>query len=126
MTLLKRSFLIMILTALAIVPIDAQTEKNYVIDARSYSSIEWNFGSTTRVSAKFRAQGGSGNDIEVYILDEDGFENWSNGHQTSTYYNSGKVTVGRFNINLAPGKYFLVMNNKFSMVSNKVVTFTFY
>jgi hypothetical protein len=111
---------------LSSISIQAEPEKTYVVDPGAYMYVEWNFGEATTVSAKFRARGGSGNDIEVFIVDEEGFENWRNGHNAPTFYNSGRVTVGHFNLRLKPGKYFRVMNNRFSAVSNKVVTFTFY
>ena len=125
MLFVKRLLLIMVVVALTTISLEAQTEKTYVIDAGAYSWLTFNFDKVTALSGKFRARGGSGNDIEVYILDEDGFENWRNGHRASTYYNSGRVTVGRFNVKLSEGIYYLVMNNNFSVVSNKAVTFTF-
>lgn len=77
----------------------------------------------SRISGSFRARGGSGNDIVVLILDADAYENWINGHGSSSgcYYNSGKVTVGRFDVNVPPGFYRIVYSNGFSSVSNKVV-----
>jgi hypothetical protein len=108
--------------SLSTLSISAETENTYVVEPSGYNWLEWNFNETTRVAARFRARGGSRNDIEIYILDEDGFENWRNRHRVQTYYNSGRVTVGRFDVRLARGKYFLVMNNRFSVVSNKVVT----
>ena len=124
---MKRKLLLALALVLSLsaVPISAETEKTYVVEPGAYNYLEWNFNETTRVAAKFRARGGSGNDIEIYILDEEGFENWRNGHRVQTYYNSGRVTVGHFDVRLARGKYFLVMNNKFSVVSNKVVTMRF-
>lgn len=75
----------------------------------------------TNVTGRFRAQGGSGNDIETFIVDEDGFVNYSNGHRVGTLYNSGRKTVGSINISLNPGRYYLIFNNSFSSFSNKVV-----
>jgi hypothetical protein len=125
MNSIKRSLLVVVVAVLMTASVEAQTEKTYVVEPGHYTWLEWNFNEVTRVAARFRARGGSGNDIEVFIFDEDGFENWRNGHRAPTYYNSGRVTVGRFDVRLRPGKYFLVMNNKFSAVSNKVVNFTF-
>jgi hypothetical protein len=73
------------------------------------------------VVGRFRASGGGGNDVEVYILDEDGFENFKNGHRVQTYYNSGRVTVANINISLSSGTYYLIFSNTFSAVSNKAV-----
>lgn len=75
-----------------------------------------------RIHGKFRAQGGSGNDIAAYVLDEESFENWKNNHRYLQYYDSGKVTVGSFDLRLNPGKYFLIFSNRMSTFSNKVVT----
>lgn len=58
----------------------------------------WNFqvGSAgASVVGRFRAEGGSGNDIKCLILDADSFENWRNGHKVRTYYNSEKITVAK-------------------------------
>lgn len=74
------------------------------------------------VVGRFRAEGGSGNDIKCLILDADSFENWRNGHKVRTYYNSEKITVANININLPQGEYVLVFDNTFSGLSNKAVT----
>jgi hypothetical protein len=126
MNSIKRLSLVALVAVLMTVSVQAQTERTLVVDPGGYNWLEWNFDEVTRVAARFRARGGRGNDIEVFILDEDGFENWRNGHRAPTYYNSGRATVGRFNVRLGPGKYYLVMSNKFSSVSNKVVNLTFF
>ena len=66
----------------------------------------WNFqvGSEgTNVVGRFRAEGGSGNDIKCLILDADSFENWRNGHRVKTYYNSEKITVANISVSLPEG-----------------------
>ena len=73
------------------------------------------------VSGRFRASGGGGNDVEVLILDADGFENWLNGHSVRTYYNSGRVTVGRIKVFLEEGEYYLVYSNACSLMTPKAV-----
>lgn len=71
----------------------------------------------------FTASGGTGNDIEAFVLPENDYVNWQNGHNAKTFYNSGKVTVGTLNVNLPAdaGTYYLVFNNKFSLLSQKTV-----
>jgi len=71
----------------------------------------------------FSATGGSGNDIETYLLTEDDLVNWQNGHQVSTLYNSGRVTEKAVNVALPSdaGKYCLVFDNKFSLLTPKAV-----
>jgi len=84
------------------------------------------------LQGNFTASGGSGNDIEAYVMSEADFVNWQNGHAAKTYYNSGKVTVGNITVNLPAdaGTYYLMFNNKFSLLSSKSVrlsaTFTYY
>jgi len=84
------------------------------------------FRQGAKVEGKFRAEGGFGNDIQALILDEDAYENFSNGHSVKTYFNSNKVTVGRISITLSEGVYYLVFTNAFSLASNKVVTSDIY
>lgn len=71
----------------------------------------------------FAATGGTGNDIEVYVLTEDDLVNWQNGHTGHTLYNSGRVTQDTVNVALPTdaGKYCLVFNNKFSFLTPKAV-----
>jgi hypothetical protein len=78
--------------------------------------------SNARLVGAFTASGGSGNDIYVYIMDETDYVNWSNGHQVTPIYNSGKVTTGSFTTYISsPGTYYLVYDNTFSSVSSKDV-----
>ncbi len=71
----------------------------------------------------FTASGGLSNDIEVFVMPEDDFVNWQNGHNAKTFYNSGKVTVGTLNINLPAdaGTYYLVFSNKSSLLTQRNV-----
>lgn len=74
------------------------------------------------VEGNFSASGGFGNDIEVYLLDEDGFANWQNHHAVTPYYNSGRLTQGQIHASLAvAGSYYLVFNNNFSLITPKAV-----
>jgi hypothetical protein len=63
-------------------------------------------------SGKFFAQGGNQNDVQVYILDEEGLINFSNGNSARTYYNSGSKTIETFSVWLPSGRYRLVISNK--------------
>ena len=70
----------------------------------------------------FRASGGWGNDIKVYIMDDLAFTNWKNGHEVSYNYYSGQLTADDFNVPLTSGKtYYLVLDNQFSLISSKNV-----
>ena len=64
-----------------------------------------------------------GNDIIVYILNDDGFTNFKNGHPATTFYNSGKVTTASIGAALpnTTTSYYLVMDNRFSLLTPKAV-----
>ena len=74
------------------------------------------------VFGHFKAEGVNRNNIRVLILDEDGFANWRNGRTVRMFYDSGKVTVGKIDVRLKPGTYYLVFDNSFSGLSNKTIT----
>jgi hypothetical protein len=95
---------------------------------KALQGIHWNFNvpagaSDVRVEGTFNASGGPGNDVEVFLLNDDEFVNWQNGHAVNTLYNSGRMTQGTLNAILpsGPGTYHLVFNNKFSLFSPKAV-----
>jgi len=74
------------------------------------------------VTGHFAATGGTGNDIDCFILDEDGFANLKNGHTANTYYNSGRVTQAKIEArNLAAGTYYILLDNRFSLFTPKAV-----
>jgi hypothetical protein len=74
------------------------------------------------VDGSFTAAGGSGNDIEVHIMDDIAYTNWVNGHTVSVIYSSGKVTTANIDVPITmSGNYYLVFSNRFSMVSSKNV-----
>jgi len=83
--------------------------------------------SNSSVSGTFTAQGGSDNDIKVYIIDDADFENYTNNVQGivqadfSCLYYSGQVHTASFNVNLSGGNYYLILNNKFSISYQKLV-----
>lgn len=75
------------------------------------------------VTGRFIASGGAGNDVQVYILDDDGFVNFKNGHAARAYYNSGRVTQAAIGAELPnlPATYYLVFDNRFSAITPKAV-----
>jgi hypothetical protein len=71
----------------------------------------------------FTATGGAHNDIEVWLLNDDGFVNWQNKHSVTPIYSSGRVTQGTLSVSLpsATETYYLIFNNRFSFISPKAV-----
>jgi hypothetical protein len=83
------------------------------------------YAHSVRVSGHFQTTGEVGNDIDVYVLNDEQFTDWKKGSETHTYYASGKATVGDVHASLPDGHgtYYLVFNNGFSALTAKVVTF---
>jgi hypothetical protein len=101
-------------------PPEALTPSTFTIGAESK---QFQFRSSGQhVFGHFKAEGGSRNDIRVFIFDEDGFANWQNRRAFRMYYDSGKVTAGKIDVRLKPGTYYLVFDNSFSGLSNKAIT----
>jgi hypothetical protein len=75
------------------------------------------------VDGNFTASGGSGNDVEVYLFDEDAFVNWQNHHSVKVYYNSGRSTENKIFSRLPSGSgtYYLLFSNAFSLITPKAV-----
>lgn len=101
------------------------SEKAISVRAGGYESFRYELTQTARIWGRFRATGGK-NDIECYIVDEDGFENLKNGNQFRRFYESGRVTVATFDVTLNKGVYYLVFNNSWSAITPKAVTIQFY
>ena len=100
-------------------------EKAISVAAGSYYPFTYTFTETGRAWGKFEATGGK-NDIECYILDENGFKNFKNNNQFRYLYFSGRVTVETFDLTLTKGTYYLVFSNKWSVMTPKAVTISFY
>jgi hypothetical protein len=79
-------------------------------------------GMSGRVTGEFHARGGSGNDIQAAITDENG----ANGHAGQFWYHTDKVTTDRLDVRLGPGTYYMVFSNRFSAFSSKSVSANIY
>jgi hypothetical protein len=102
------------------------TNTAFTVNAAAYSYFAFSVPENTTnvfVDGHFAATGGSGNDIEVYILNADEFVNFQNHHQTQTFYNSQRATQNSINAVLpsGAGAYYLVFNNGFSLLTPKAV-----
>jgi hypothetical protein len=78
---------------------------------------------TVILEGHFRATGGPRNSIEVWVMTDDEFVNWTNRHPLKAIYNSQRVTQGTVNVVLPPnaGVYHVVFNNDFSVLTPKAV-----
>ncbi|MFH1031770.1 MAG: hypothetical protein V1767_04335 [Chloroflexota bacterium] len=96
------------------------------VEAGKYYEMPFSVTSAMRdatVSGSFRASGGQTNNIEVFILDDKAFTDWTNGYQVKPSYYSGRVTEGNIEALVsAQGKYHLVISSVFSVFSSKEVS----
>ncbi len=71
----------------------------------------------------FTASGGAGNMIEAFLFSENGYASWQRQQNADPFYSSGRVSMDRMDANLpsGPGTYYLVFNNKFSLLSPKTI-----
>ena len=117
--------------ARSFIPLSQPHVMNLVDTAFTLNALQgmnWKFdvpanATNVQVEGTFTASGGARNDVELYLLNDDEFVNWQNGHAVNTLYNSGRLTQGTLNTVLpsGAGTYHLVFNNKFSVFSPKAV-----
>lgn len=125
--MLRRIFLTLcVIVCLPVIAvIGADESRPIVVDKISVEAghyAYWSFEVSPRYDVvQGRFQVTAGKDVEAFIFDQDGFENFSNGTRAKTWYNSGRVTVDSPNVRLRPGTYYLVFSNKFSLVTNKLI-----
>ena len=93
----------------------------YKVDPGSYRYFPLSLPCVATIQGGFAASAGLGDNIIVYILDENEFYRYQNGQSASTYYNSGKIGYGTFDITLNPGEYYIVLSNTYSSFSTKNV-----
>jgi len=76
---------------------------------------------TGTIQGGFIANAALGDDIKVYLLNQNQFNGYKNNESVSTYYNSGKVEYGTFDVTVNADKYYVIMSNIFSSFSTKTV-----
>ena len=76
------------------------------------------------VNGSFSVTSGSGNEINVYLMDEPNWLQWWTGHSDFTMlYNSGQVSTGVLDVDLpSNGTYYLVFDNQFSTSAKTIST----
>lgn len=96
-------------------------DDTYQVYPGGYSSHWIDITCHFNLKGGFIASAALGNDIKVYILSEDNFKSFEKGQNVPTYYNSDKVESGIFDVTLTAGKYYIVMDNRYSIFSSKNV-----
>ncbi len=98
----------------------------YKVPPGEYQYIPFVTSCTGTLSGSFAAQAALGNNIIVYLMNQNGFNQYRVGQSASTYYNSGKVSSGSFNVSLGTGTYYVILSNTYSSFSTKTVSLQAY
>jgi len=94
------------------------------ISAGGMQSISWDASRyrTCRVTGRIIGLAGGLKDVDVSVVDEDGFINLQNHTQVKAYFDSGKEAAVTVDLSLAGGKkYYVVISNAFSVFTSKTV-----
>ena len=97
-----------------------------VIDLRSGDHFETSFEvrdpRACTLTGRVRGLAGGRRDVEVYVLDEDGYLDWQSGIAPHPVYESGRSPSTRIHAELpGKGRYYLLLSNRFSFLTKKVV-----
>lgn len=94
------------------------------IEPGGFMPYRVNFNHRATINGNFRVVG-KNPWITCLILDEANFEKWRAGNEFIAVNSTGRVPVGRVSRQLAPGIYFLVLDNRASPDKKAVVDLSF-
>lgn len=77
---------------------------------------------TCSVDGRIEGITGGVKDFEALIVTDDGFKNWAAGVETEGIQSGRKVVWSFATKLIGPGRWHLVVSNKFSLVTKKAVT----
>ena len=100
---------------------DYLVDKSYRVGPGSYTFIGFEKDCSFNLQGGFIANAILGDDIYVYVVNEDNFQKYDSGQEFSSYYDSGKVEYDTFDTNLEAGKYYIIISNQHSLFSTKTV-----
>ena len=97
-----------------------------VVDLRSGDHYETSFEvrdpRPCTLTGRVRGLAGGRRDVEVYVLDEEGYLDWQSGIPPQTIYDSGRSPSARIDVLLpGRGRYHLLLSNRFSFLTRKRV-----
>lgn len=93
----------------------------YEVGPGSYTYVAFTIPCDARVQGGFIASDILGDDIIVMIFDDYNFNKFENNQSVLSFFDSGKVKSGEFDLLLESGDYYIVMSNQYSLLSTKTV-----
>ena len=74
------------------------------------------------LTAQVLGLAGGSRDVEVYVLDEDGYDDWQNGVRPHALFESGRASLASLEVDLPRrGRYHLLLSNRYSIFTPKRV-----
>jgi len=118
---------------LALLPAEAQQDHEVAIVRSTFrvdaaQTAYWSFKIPTyvvdgRIAGNAMAAGGAGNDIRLLVMTEQQFQLWQLNRQTQSLFDSGQRRSVVLSVRVNdPGTYYVVFDNRFSLVSPKNVS----
>ncbi|HEX2204612.1 MAG TPA: hypothetical protein VHG91_14985 [Longimicrobium sp.] len=75
-----------------------------------------------RLTGAVEVSEGGDHDVHVFVLDEVGFTNWRHDHEFTALFARERTSAAALDLALpSPGRYYLVVSNRFSVFTGKVV-----
>ena len=96
-------------------------DSTYKIGSGSYHYFPLSLPDVCTIQGGFIAHAGLGDNILVYLVDEEDFKLFQNDNEFRSYYSSGKVESDTFDVVLNPGEYYVILSNTYSSFSTKTV-----
>ena len=98
--------------------------ENFTVPAKSHVQRSFIVAADitfTQLDGVFSVQDDSTETIRVYVMDDQNFAEWMNGHDNVRLYDSGEVNNGNFTLSLVVNKtYYVVFDNTYSANSKNV------
>jgi len=118
---------------LTLSPVEAQQDRESPIVRSAFrvdpaKAAYWSFKVPTyvvdgRIAGNALAAGGAGNDIRVLVLTERQFQLWQQNQPIQGLFDSGQRRSVVLSVRVSdPGTYFVVFDNRFSLVSPKNIS----
>jgi hypothetical protein len=102
----------------------------YLIDPGLYAKIPVTVTMSSdirnvHITGSFDAAGGANDDVDAYVLDAAGYDDFVAGSAVVPMYFASRATTGSFDVRISSsGLYYVVFDNGFSVVSQKSVYVT--
>ncbi|MGY5149893.1 MAG: hypothetical protein ACW9W3_07500 [Candidatus Nitrosopumilus sp. bin_68KS] len=93
----------------------------YEVGPGSFTYVAFTLPCDAKVEGGFIASDILGDDIIVLVMDDYNFNKFENNQSALSFYDSGKVKSGQFDLLLESGEYYIIMSNQYSVLSTKTV-----